>query len=248
MLRAATVALVATIVPHLSPPLAAAESCDLTLARVLSLARDRAPAIVAARARIDEARARLDGASLLLRDNPELEGDVGPRLSSQGDSTDVRARLSQALELGGARAARVAGATAGVTQEAADADDALQRVQQAAATTFLRTRAAVEELSLAESTADVASELLRVAQRRHAAGDVPALDVDLARLWGARTPQQLDPVDETMGWMLDAAAQSAIDAILLDCITDPVGPEFMAPPARSDPAASAPQPDGSLGL
>ncbi len=54
-------------------------------------------------------------------------------------------------------------------------------------------------------------------------------------LWGARRPDQLDPVDEVMGWSLDAAAMREIDAILQRHITDPVGPQFMAPPLR--PAA-----------
>jgi aryl-alcohol dehydrogenase-like predicted oxidoreductase len=54
-------------------------------------------------------------------------------------------------------------------------------------------------------------------------------------LWGARRPDQLDPVGEVMGWLLDDAARAEIDRILRDAITDPVGPEFMAPPAR--PAA-----------
>jgi aryl-alcohol dehydrogenase-like predicted oxidoreductase len=52
-------------------------------------------------------------------------------------------------------------------------------------------------------------------------------------LWGARHPDQLRPVDEVTGWSLDAAAKSEIDRILRDTITDPVGPEFMAPPPRS---------------
>jgi aryl-alcohol dehydrogenase-like predicted oxidoreductase len=52
-------------------------------------------------------------------------------------------------------------------------------------------------------------------------------------LWGARRPGQLDPVDEVMGWSLDAAAKAEINRILSETITDPVGPEFMAPPARS---------------
>jgi hypothetical protein len=34
------------------------------------------------------------------------------------------------------------------------------------------------------------------------------------------------------GWRLDAAALKEIDAILKEEISDPVGPEFMAPPAR----------------
>src|SRR5882757_12680 len=52
-------------------------------------------------------------------------------------------------------------------------------------------------------------------------------------LWGARHPNQLQPVDEVTGWSLDAAARAEIDRILRETIADPVGPEFMAPPARS---------------
>jgi len=51
-------------------------------------------------------------------------------------------------------------------------------------------------------------------------------------LWGARRPEQLDPVDEIDGWSLDKNAMAEIDGILDRCITDPVGPEFMAPPPR----------------
>jgi aryl-alcohol dehydrogenase-like predicted oxidoreductase len=52
-------------------------------------------------------------------------------------------------------------------------------------------------------------------------------------LWGARHPDQLQTVDDVMGWSLDAAAEAEIDRILVETITDPVGPEFMAPPESS---------------
>ena len=52
-------------------------------------------------------------------------------------------------------------------------------------------------------------------------------------LWGARHPGQLDPVDEVSGWHLDAPAKAEINRVLAATISDPVGPEFMAPPARS---------------
>jgi aryl-alcohol dehydrogenase-like predicted oxidoreductase len=52
-------------------------------------------------------------------------------------------------------------------------------------------------------------------------------------LWGARHPDQLRPVEEVVGWSLDASAKAEIDRILRETITDPVGPEFMAPPSRS---------------
>jgi aryl-alcohol dehydrogenase-like predicted oxidoreductase len=55
----------------------------------------------------------------------------------------------------------------------------------------------------------------------------------IVALWGARRPDQLTPVSEAMGWSLDDAAMREIDAILTATIQDPVGPEFMAPPARA---------------
>jgi aryl-alcohol dehydrogenase-like predicted oxidoreductase len=51
-------------------------------------------------------------------------------------------------------------------------------------------------------------------------------------LWGARRPDQLAPVAEVMGWQIDADAMTEIDRILETSITEPVGPEFMAPPLR----------------
>jgi aryl-alcohol dehydrogenase-like predicted oxidoreductase len=56
-------------------------------------------------------------------------------------------------------------------------------------------------------------------------------------LWGARHPGQLDPVGDVMGWTLDDIALGEIDRIIRDTIKDPVGPEFMAPPARTRPIA-----------
>src|SRR5438128_10571726 len=52
-------------------------------------------------------------------------------------------------------------------------------------------------------------------------------------LWGARSPEQLDTLDEVMGWSLDADTTRTIDGILHGIVTAPVGPEFMAPPARA---------------
>jgi aryl-alcohol dehydrogenase-like predicted oxidoreductase len=51
-------------------------------------------------------------------------------------------------------------------------------------------------------------------------------------LWGARHPDQLDMIDEALGWSLDPEALARIDRILADHVRDPIGPEFMAPPVR----------------
>jgi len=58
-----------------------------------------------------------------------------------------------------------------------------------------------------------------------------------AALWGARHPAELEAVGGALDWRLDADACAAIDQILQQAIPGPVGPEFMAPPARN--AASA---------
>ena len=52
-------------------------------------------------------------------------------------------------------------------------------------------------------------------------------------LWGARRPDQLAPVGGVAEWQLDARVKAEIDRVLRDRIKDPVGPEFMAPPARA---------------
>ena len=50
-------------------------------------------------------------------------------------------------------------------------------------------------------------------------------------LWGARRPEQLAPISDVSGWSLTKGDFAAIDAILRESIRNPVGPEFMAPPA-----------------
>jgi aryl-alcohol dehydrogenase-like predicted oxidoreductase len=52
-------------------------------------------------------------------------------------------------------------------------------------------------------------------------------------LWGARKPSQLDDVAGTMGFSIDPATMLEIERIVDECVTDPVGPEFMAPPNRT---------------
>ena len=52
-------------------------------------------------------------------------------------------------------------------------------------------------------------------------------------LWGARHPDQLQAAVGVAGWSLGAPTRARIDRILSEAITDPVGPEFMAPLQRA---------------
>lgn len=49
-------------------------------------------------------------------------------------------------------------------------------------------------------------------------------------LWGGRRPEQMDPLPEMFGWRLDNEDLDHIRKIVRETVTDPVGPEFMAPP------------------
>jgi aryl-alcohol dehydrogenase-like predicted oxidoreductase len=85
-----------------------------------------------------------------------------------------------------------------------------------------------------------AVEALDLFAREHYGKDVMALALrwlldqpgHSVALWGARRPEQMDPVNIIDGWSLDRAALDAIDQIVRKHVTDPVGPEFMAPPTR----------------
>lgn len=48
-------------------------------------------------------------------------------------------------------------------------------------------------------------------------------------LWGARKPEQIAAVDSIFGWSISDDDMETIDGIIDRHVTDPVGPEFMAP-------------------
>ena len=52
-------------------------------------------------------------------------------------------------------------------------------------------------------------------------------------LWGAKRPEQLDAVSGVVGWRLGKAAMTEIDRIVAECVSDPVGPEYLTPSVRS---------------
>lgn len=156
----------------------------LNLDRALSRARERAPAVLVARARIEEARARLKTASLLLRENPEVDAAAGR--PTAGD-TELDVGMMQNLELGGRRSARIGVARAEMVSSVAESENILREAVRDATVTFFRALQAQERLALALRSLEIASQILQSAQRRHQAGDVALLDVNLAKAAAART-------------------------------------------------------------
>ena len=200
------------------PRLSAAED-TLTFDDALARARERAPAIVAARSAIEQARGRLTGASALLRENPEVEGGAGARMVESGDLLEANLGVRQVFELGGQRSARIAGATAAVARESANTADVTRRVLRDAGVAFWRTIYAADRQRLAEQSMALAEETLHIAERRERAGDIGILDVNVARAAVARARSQ---VQSEMA--ASAAALGGLRMVLAMDAAEPLSP------------------------
>jgi len=157
----------------------------------LAWARDRAPRVVAAKARVAEAQARLKGAAPLFRENPVVEWSQGPRSSPGGDTQDRELSVSQALDWPQARSARLDSAKAEVEREAATSQDILRQTLRDVAAAYLDVARSGARLRQAEAERAIATELAQIARRRHAAGDVAALDVNVSEGALARASAQV---------------------------------------------------------
>lgn len=169
----------------LSLPAPAEPARTLNFDEALALARASSPAVIAERLRIDEARARLTGASLRFQRNPTLEIEGGAR---RGDieSAEYGIEVGQELELPQRRTARMELARAVVSQQESLAKLAESEVLREVATAFLRAAEAQERAAVSASAKRLLEEALTIAERRYAAGDIAQLDVNLARAAVAR--------------------------------------------------------------
>jgi outer membrane protein, heavy metal efflux system len=163
----------------------------LTLEQTLDRARERAPLILAAQDRVEEARGRLLGAKVLLRDNPVLSFSGGPRYTPGSNLLDSEVGLSQSFELGGRRRSRIAGAQADVDREAAASRNAARQLLGDVSIAFWQAVAAREQVRLTGKANQVALELRDSMQKRYEAGDVAVLDVNVARTAAGRAQAEL---------------------------------------------------------
>jgi cobalt-zinc-cadmium efflux system outer membrane protein len=189
------------------PPARASAQRVLTLDDVLTTARERAPQIVSAHLGLAEARGRVTGAGVRPL-NPEVDVSAGPR---RGDSrtTDLDVGLSQRFEPSGLRAARLAGANARLEEATASADETTRGVLRDAARAFYQAVFAAERIRLSTTAETLAAAVFDAADRRHRAGDIPVLDVNLARAALARAR-----ADRQAGEAEQAAALGALKALL----------------------------------
>lgn len=189
----------------------------LTLQDTIARAREQAGAVAIARSRIAEAEAAVLDASARFRDNPVVEGAVGPRTGGGSRGTDLEVGASQQFETGGQRRARISAARAAVDRQRAEVQRAARDVVIEAASAFLDGIAAMERLHVAEGADAIARALLNATERRYALGDIAAIDVNLARIDAARSTAALVAARADL-----TAAAGALRALLRIPSSEPI--------------------------
>jgi cobalt-zinc-cadmium efflux system outer membrane protein len=166
---------------------APADARTLTLEEALATARERAPALIAARMRVDEASARARAGGVLFTHNPVFAGSIGDRETpGEDDSTDLEFEVTQSFSMGGGRGARIAAGKADVAQASAEADMGMSFLLRDVEASFHRAVYENERVLLAASAESLAVDLVRIAERRFASGDVARLEVNVAKTALAR--------------------------------------------------------------
>jgi outer membrane protein, heavy metal efflux system len=208
-------------------PSHAAAADGLTLEAALARARERSLDVLAARRRVAEAEARLQ-ARPALRDNPALEGALGVR---DAVPDDFEVGISQTFELGGRGGSRRDIERAGLARGQAEAAQVERGVLRSVRAAFLRGLHSSERLRLARSMETDAAELVRIARRRHDAGDVAALDVNVASSAESRARAEVKAAE--------AAQASALTELRVMLVLDPGEPLSLTGPLQEQRAYDA---------
>ncbi|MBL0694652.1 TolC family protein [Comamonas sp. JC664] len=163
-------------------PMAALAARPLTMQQSVALALEQSPRLIEGRADAAAARAQLEGASLLLQSNPQLQAAAGPRFRDEGNTVELNLGVSQQLEVFGQRGARkdAARATAAASQSRLEAlkVDLAAEVRQS----FGRALAAERALRLSEDGLALAEEGRKTAEERLKAGAASHIEVNIARV------------------------------------------------------------------
>lgn len=143
--------------------------------RILAIVAEH-PRLQAARADLERARARLRAAGKAVY-NPELELDT-----ERAASDTSTLQLSQALDLGDQRGARTRVAQADLLQAAAQLDRERQALSRDLLTALAEHTTRQALARLAERGLELMKEFAEIAEKRHRAGDLGLVELDLARL------------------------------------------------------------------
>lgn len=181
----------ATAVLFCSALARAAGPSHLTFEEALRRADAAGPPLRIAAARVDEARAAVEGASALVSQNPQVSASAGPRTGAEAASIDWAVGLTQPLDPFGARGARLGMARADTEREAAAAADVRRTYLGEVARAFARTVFARDRLAVVHRNAAVAESLRAAADKRRSVGEASLIDVNVAQLAESTTRAEL---------------------------------------------------------
>lgn len=149
----------------------------LTLQAALDLALRYSPDLSAAQYELQAVEATVLQANVL--PNPSLEVAVEDRRRETREST---LQLSQPIELGGKRSARIRAAERGLDAAVADLNATKADVRANVIAAFFDVLAAQERIRLAQQASELAQRATTVANKRVLAGKVPPLEETRARV------------------------------------------------------------------
>lgn len=162
----------------------ASPSCQqkVTRATVVPCALAQSPVVRGEQYAVEAARGREIAAGVLLPSNPVLSASAGvPTVGTErGRLTHWSGSLSQEIEIGGQRGARLEAARAELEAQSKRATLTERDVAAAALIAYFEALAARDELALAKSLAGVAQALATTADTRAAQGLASPVDADVA--------------------------------------------------------------------
>lgn len=156
---------------------ATAQSLVLTLDDARIRARNGSPVDRLGGARLDEVEGRRTDADRVVRDNPVLSGDLGPRIHSAGPSAMPTGSvgLEFFFDLGGGRGARNQGVDASLGRVRAQTDDDKRTLVHDVSVAWLRALWAKDRGELSVEVLRSSEELLTYATKQLEAGQISAL-------------------------------------------------------------------------
>ncbi len=172
---------------------------SVDVATALELARKNNPDWRAAAQELEIARGKLTTARLISPFNPVIEGQAGPRrVPAERTGTDYGVGLSMELEVAGQRGLRIGEAERNLQKAEAGFQDFARTFRGRLARAFFQAVAARERLALQRSIEELNRNLLDVTKVKFDAGDVSALEVNVAVVRYGQTRKETFDAEENV--------------------------------------------------
>ena len=165
----------------------------------LELARKNNPDWRAAEQELEIGRGRLTTARLISPFNPVVEGQGGPRrMPGEGTGADYGVGVTMELEVAGQRGLRITEAERNLQRAEAGFQDFARTFRGRLARAFYQAVAARERLALQRRIEELNRNLLDVTKIKFAAGDVSALEVNVAIVRYGQTRKETFDAEENV--------------------------------------------------